>query len=73
MHARLGTGRKRQRMKNALVRLDRNGDRRARNVAVVVTVLGTLAFLSFVMAGIVGEREKATSAAGTPAPVSHAS
>ncbi len=34
------------------------GDDGFRSMAFVVAVLGTLAFLSFVMAGVVGAREK---------------
>ncbi len=32
----------------------KNGDDLSRSVAIVLTVLGTLAMLSFVMAGVVG-------------------
>lgn len=35
-----------------------NGDDLSHSVAIVLTVLGTLAFLSFVMAGVVGAFEK---------------
>jgi len=46
-----------------LDRLRMNGDELSRSVALVLTVLGTLAFLSFVMAGVVGAFE-----AHAPAP-----
>jgi Na+-transporting methylmalonyl-CoA/oxaloacetate decarboxylase gamma subunit len=50
----------------------KNGDDLTRSVALVLTVLGTLAFLSFVMAGVVGAFEKseapATTAQVTAAP-----
>jgi hypothetical protein len=59
-------------MKNALTKLYSTADERERSVAIILTVLGTLAFLSFVIAGIVGEREKSVSSAGAPAAVSHA-
>jgi hypothetical protein len=49
-----------------------NGDELSHSVAIVLTVLGTLAFLSFVMAGVVGAFEKmdtpAASAQVTVAP-----
>ncbi len=35
-----------------------NGDDLSRSVAIVLTVLSTLAFVSFVMAGVVGAFEK---------------
>jgi hypothetical protein len=59
-------------MKNALTRFYRTGDERERSIAIILTVLGTLAFLSFVIAGIVGEHEKSVSTASATAAVSHA-
>ena len=59
-------------MKNALTTLYRTGEERERSVAIILTVLGTLALLSFVIAGIVGEREKSVSSASAPAAVFHA-
>lgn len=53
-----------------MVRLH-NGDDDFRTVALVLAVLGTLAVLSFVMAGVVGAREKVAEpshAASTAAP-----
>jgi len=41
-----------------LNRLRMNGDDFSRSVALVLAVLGTLAVLSFVMAGVVGAWEK---------------
>ena len=46
-----------------LDRLRMNGDDLSRSVALVLTVMGTLALLSFVMAGVVGAFE-----AHAPAP-----
>jgi len=44
-----------------LDRLHMNGDDFSRSVALVLAVLGTLAVLSFVMAGVVGAWEKSES------------
>ncbi len=41
-----------------MVQLRKNGDDISRSVALVVTLLGALAVLSFVMAGVVGAWEK---------------
>jgi hypothetical protein len=41
-----------------MVRTDKNNDDGFRSVAIILAVLGTLAVLSFVMAGVVGAREK---------------
>jgi hypothetical protein len=46
----------------------KNGDDLSRSVAIVLTVLCTLAFVSFVMAGVVGAFEKSHSTTtNTPA------
>jgi hypothetical protein len=46
----------------------------SRTVGIVLAVLGSLAFLSFVMAGLVGTHEKAASArAHTPSVAAHTS
>jgi hypothetical protein len=42
-----------------------NGDDHSRSVAIVLTVLGTLAVLSFVMAGVVGAWEKSEAPAAS--------
>jgi hypothetical protein len=42
-----------------------------RSVTLVLAVLGTLAVLSFVMAGVVGAREKSPLAANAPITVPH--
>jgi hypothetical protein len=43
------------------------------SVALVLAVMGVLALLSFVMAGIVGEREKSVRTAQGAAAAAHAS
>lgn len=45
-----------------MVRLDKNNDDGFRSVAIILALLGTLAVLSFVMAGVVGAREKSAEA-----------
>jgi hypothetical protein len=46
-----------------MVRIDKNRDDGFRSVAIILALLGTLAVLSFVMAGVVGAREKSAAAA----------
>lgn len=41
-----------------MVRIDKNNDDGFRSVAIILALLGTLAVLSFVMAGVVGAWEK---------------
>lgn len=49
-------------------------DEDSRSVGIVLALLGALALLSFVMAGVVGEREKAASTrAHAPSVAAHAS
>jgi hypothetical protein len=46
-----------------MVRFDNNKDDGFRSVAIILALLGTLAVLSFVMAGVVGAREKSAESA----------